>query len=89
MAELQEAEILPEDLIVRTNRYLNTLIEQDHRHVKQRVNAMLGFKCFSHAAIALSGIELVPQIKKGQFDVSALCAPQARTPQVWESVLAA
>ena len=50
---------------------------------------MLGFKRFAHAAITLSGIELVHQIKKGQFDVSVLCPHQSRTPQIWEAVLAA
>jgi phosphohistidine phosphatase SixA len=50
---------------------------------------MLGFKRFDHAATTLAGIELVHQIKKKQFDVSVLCSPQTRTPQVWEAVLAA
>ena len=76
-------------LLVRTNRYLNNLIEQDHRRVKQRVRPVLGFKRFTHAAITLSGIELVHQIKKDQFDISGLCSPQFRTPQMWEAVLAA
>jgi transposase-like protein len=89
VAELQEESILPANLIVRTNRYLNNMIEQDHRRVKQRVKPMLGFKRFGRATITISGIELVQQIKKKQFDLSAICAPQARTPQVWEAVLAA
>jgi transposase-like protein len=89
VAALQEEAILPTGLIVRTNRYLNNVIEQDHRRVKQRVRPMLGFKRFAHAAITISGIELVHQIKKGQFDISMLCAPLTRTPQVWEAVLAA
>jgi len=50
---------------------------------------MLGFKRFDHAARTLSGIELVHQMKKGQFDIAALCSPQTRAPQMWESVLAA
>jgi putative transposase len=50
---------------------------------------MLGFKRFAHAAITISGIELVHQIKKGQFDISGLSAHHACTPQVWDSVLAA
>jgi transposase-like protein len=87
--ELQEEGVLPADLKVRTSKYLNNLIEQDHRRVKQRVRPMLGFKCFAHAAITISGIELVHQSKKGQFDVSPLCSSGARTPQVWEAVLAA
>jgi transposase-like protein len=89
VSELQAEGTLPATLLVRTNRYLNNVIEQDHRRVKQRVKPMLGFKRFAHAAITLSGIELVHQIKKGQFDVSALCSSGARTPQVWEVVLAA
>jgi transposase-like protein len=89
VGELQEEGILPATLLVRTNRYLNNLIEQDHRRVKQRVRPMLGIKRFDHAALTISGIELVHQIKKGQFDISALCPPQTRTPQIWESVLAA
>ena len=89
VAELQDEATLPTGLIVRTNEYLNNVIEQDHRRVKQRVWPMLGFKRFGHAAITISGIELVHQIKKEQFDISMLCAPRMRTPQVWEAVLAA
>jgi transposase-like protein len=88
VAELQEEDVLPTELTVRTNKYLNNVIEQDHRRVKQRVRPMLGFKRFAHAAITISGIELVHQIKKGQFDVLALCSSQTRTPQIWEAVLA-
>jgi hypothetical protein len=53
------------------------------------VRPMLRFKRFAHAAIPLSDIEFVHQIKKGQFAVSALCSFGARTPQVWEAVLTA
>ena len=89
VGELQEEGILPAKLLVRTKRYLNNIIEQDHRRVKQRVRSMLGFKCFAHAAITISGIELVYQIKKGQFDISVFCPSQFRMPQIWEAVLAA
>jgi transposase-like protein len=89
VAELQQEDILPKDLTVRTNRYLNNIIEQDHRCVKQRVRPMLGFKQFAHAAVTLAGIELAHQLKKHQFDLSTICSPGARAPQVWEAVLAA
>ena len=89
VAELQEEDVLPAGLTVRTNKYLNNVIEQDHRKVKQRVSPMLGFKRFAHAAITITGIELIHQIQKDQFDVSVVCSPQRRTPQVWEAVLAA
>lgn len=89
VAELQEEGSLPAKLLVRTNRHLNNLIEQDHRRVKQRVRPMLGFKCFAHAVITISGIELVHQIKNGQVDLSGLCPPQFCMPQIGEAVLAA
>jgi transposase-like protein len=89
VAELQAEGVLPPTLIVRTNRYLNNVIEQDHRRVKQRVRPMLGFKRLDYGTITITGIELVHQIKTEQFEVSALCLPHARTPQIWEAVLAA
>jgi len=89
VAELQEEDTLPLGLTVRTNKYLNNIIEQDHRRIKQRVAPMLGFKRFDHAAVTLTGIELVHQIKKGQFNLVAICSPAARTPHAWEAVLAA
>jgi transposase-like protein len=89
VAELQEEAVLPTTLIVRTNKYLNNVIEQGHRRVKQRATSMLGFKRSNHATITISGIELVHQIKKKQFDLPAIFAPYAGTPQVWEAVLAA
>ncbi len=48
-------------------KYLNNIIEQDHRFIKRRIRPMLGFKSFTAAASALAGIELVNMIRKGQF----------------------
>jgi len=42
VAALQDTEVLPKDLIVRTNRYLYNLIETDHRRAKQRVKPLWG-----------------------------------------------
>src|SRR5262249_27965818 len=64
VAELQEEDGLPADLTVRTSRYLNNVIEQDHRRVKQRVRPMLGFKCFAHATITIGCIELVYELQR-------------------------
>ena len=50
---------------------------------------MLGFKRLSHATITITGIELAHQIKKEQFEVSALCPQPSYTPQIGEAVLAA
>ncbi|WP_170518125.1 IS6 family transposase [Ruegeria atlantica] len=48
-------------------KYLNNIIEQEHRFINRRIRPMLGFKSFDSAASALAGIELVNMIRKGQF----------------------
>jgi transposase-like protein len=52
---------------VRTNGYLNNLIEQDHRAIKRRCASMAGFKSFGNAAVTIAGIELAHRIRKRQF----------------------
>src|SRR6266498_1439086 len=66
VAELKAEGVLPAQTLVRTNKYLNNMIEQDHRMVKQRCYPMLGFKTFGNAEVTLSGIELANKIKKGR-----------------------
>jgi putative transposase len=53
---------------IRQNKYLNNVIEQDHRAIKRRTRPMLGFKNFRCARILLSGIELMHMIAKGQME---------------------
>ncbi len=48
-------------------KYLNNMVEQDHRFIKRRVKPMLGFKSFASASSIIAGIELVNMIRKGQF----------------------
>ena len=55
---------------VRARRYLNNVIEQDHRAIKQRSRAMLGLKSFPTAAVTFSGIELAHRIRKRQFNLA-------------------
>src|ERR1700688_4666166 len=50
---------LDADTKLRSSKYLNNLIEQDHRGVKLRIGPMLGFKRFETAAITIAGIELL------------------------------
>ena len=52
---------------VRHNKYLNNVIEQDHRAVKRIIKLMMGFKDFRCARIILSGIEIMHMIRKGQM----------------------
>jgi transposase-like protein len=55
------------NVTVRTNQYLNNVIEQDHRAIKRRCASMAGFKSFDSAAITLAGVELAHRIRKRQF----------------------
>jgi transposase-like protein len=80
---------LPPDTKVRSSKYLNNLIEQDHRGVKLRIGPMLGFKWFRTAAIVIAGIELLRRIHKGQFNLGGLRLKDRSTPTVWSAVLAA
>jgi transposase-like protein len=54
------------DIEIRRVKYLNNIVEQDHRAVKRVTRPMLGFKSFRSAAATLSGIELMHMIRKGQ-----------------------
>src|SRR6266542_5189359 len=89
VVELKAEGVLPAQKLVRTNKYLNNMIEQDRRIVKQRCYPMLGFKTFGNAEVTLSGIEMANKIKKGQFDTSEITGPGTMILQVWEAVLAA
>jgi len=62
-------ESLPEEqkVEIRQNKYLNNLIEQDHRFIKKRTGPMLGFKSFHSAKITISGIENIRIIQKCQI----------------------
>jgi len=89
VAELKKCGVLHPQTKIWTSKYLNNLIEQDHRRVKQRIYPMLGFKNFRNAAVAISGIELVQKIRKGQFDTSTVIVREGATvSQVWDAVLA-
>jgi putative transposase len=56
-------------IIIRQVKYLNNVVEQDHRAVKRVTRPMLGFKAFETAQGTLVGIELMHMIKKGQMGV--------------------
>ena len=52
---------------IRQIKYLNNIMEQDHRFIKKRTRPMLGFKSFRSAKITIAGIECIHMIKKGQL----------------------
>jgi putative transposase len=52
---------------IRQCKYLNNIVEQDHRNVKRRISICTGFKEFESAQRTLSGIEVVNIIRKNQI----------------------
>ena len=58
-------------IAIRKVKYLNNIVEQDHRGVKRVTRPMLGFKSFDAAQGTLAGIELMHMIKKKQLVVEA------------------
>jgi len=62
---------------VRQVKYLNNMVEQDHRAIKRIINPMLGFKDFRCARVILSGIEVMHMIRKGQMRVEKDTRPSA------------
>ena len=63
-------------IAIRQVKYLNHIVEQDHRAVKRITRPMLGFKSFEAAQGTLAGVELMHMIRKGQL---ASGAEQGRT----------
>ena len=74
---------------LRSSKYPNNLIEQDHRDIKSRPGLMLGFNDFDYAATTIAGIELLRRIRKGQFALGRLGLRSRTVPAIWNAVLAA
>jgi transposase, IS6 family len=62
----QKEKVLPHDCKLRRVKYLNNMIEQDHRFVKMKIRASQCFKSFHTAERTLEGIEAMNMIRKGQ-----------------------
>ncbi|MDQ2819855.1 MAG: transposase, partial [Pseudomonadota bacterium] len=58
-------------ILVRQIKYLNNIVEQDHRAIKRVTRPMLNLKSFRSAAAVLAGVELMHMIRKGQFAIDA------------------
>ena len=87
--ELPDENEVWKDTKLRSSKYLNNMIEQDHRGIKARIGPMLGFKRFRRAKITIAGIELLHRIRKNQFDLSKLSNHTDSATEMWEAVLAA
>jgi transposase-like protein len=64
--ELKEEKQMPEGIQLRQIKYLNNIVEQDHRFIKKRIRPMLGLKSLRTAKRIIAGIEAMHMIKKGQ-----------------------
>jgi transposase-like protein len=87
--EMRGDGLLPKRTKLRSSKYLNNLIEQDHRGIKSRTGPMLGFQDFGCATITIAGIELLRRIHKGQFALGQLRLKSHTIPAIWNAVLAA
>ena len=64
-------------ITIRQVKYLNNVVEQNHRAIKRITRPMLGFKDFRCARIILSGIEVMHMIRKGQMKTEDGTHPSA------------
>jgi transposase-like protein len=60
---------------IRQVKYLNNIVEQDHRPIKRQVRPMLGFKSCRSGAVTLAGIERIHMVRKGQLWVAGQLRP--------------
>jgi len=65
--ELKEEGVLPVAALLRRCKYLNNIVEQDHRFIKRRVNPGLGFFSFNTARRTIGGYEVMNMIRNGQI----------------------
>ncbi|MBD1998280.1 IS6 family transposase [Leptolyngbya sp. FACHB-541] len=66
MDELKEDQTLKAETELQKIKYLNNIIEQDHRNIKRITKPMMGFQSFNTARRTLRGIEAMNMIRKGQ-----------------------
>ena len=87
--ELPEENELWKDTKLSSSKYLNNIIEQDHRGVKARIGPMLGFKGFRRAKVTIASIELLHRIRKSRFNLSKLSKHAKTASVIWNAVRAA
>jgi len=72
---------------VRTCKYLDNIVEQDHRAIKRRRASMMGFKSFYNASIVLAGVELTHRIHKRQLSFGRGRSPRRSMRTMWGMVM--
>ncbi|MET3322291.1 UNVERIFIED_ORG: transposase-like protein [Peribacillus simplex] len=65
--ELKKEKSIPDGRQLRQQKYLNNILEQDHRFIKKRVRYMLELKTFRTAKQIICGVEVMHMLKKGQL----------------------
>ena len=66
--QLKKSGILLEDTELRQVKYLNNMVEQDHRGVKHLINPGMSFGSFNSARRTIKGYEAMNMIRKGQIN---------------------
>ncbi|GMA64868.1 IS6 family transposase [Alicyclobacillus fastidiosus] len=69
LQQLKDETEIPQETSIRQTKYLNNMVEQDHRFIKKITNPMLGFKSFQTAESRLKGIEAMHILRKGQVEI--------------------
>jgi transposase-like protein len=67
--QLKDEKSLSKETIIRQAKYLNNIVEQDHRFIKKITNHMLGFKTFQTAEKTIMGIEAFHMLRKQQVEI--------------------
>ena len=67
MRQLKRTKRVSKQCILRQRKYLNNIVEQDHRFIKRLVQPGLGFASFETAARTLGGYEVMHMLRKGQI----------------------
>jgi transposase, IS6 family len=69
LQQLKDETEIPQETSIRQMKYLNDIVEQDHRFIKKITNPMMGFKSFQTADYTLKGIEAIHMLRKGQVEL--------------------
>ena len=62
---LQNEGLLPKDVVHRTSKYLNNILEADHGALKRVIRPTRGFQTMKTAAATLTGFEIMRMIRRG------------------------
>ncbi len=67
MRRIRRRKAFPTGCMLHQSKYLNNIVEQDHRFIKRRINPGMGFGSFQTAARTITGYEVMHMLRKGQI----------------------